>query len=217
MSSDEGSPKPASSTTLHAIKEFVAGSGLPHYALCGFSAGIVVSFVLSPIELIKCRLQVQNLNGSEGRYKGPIDCLVKVMKEEGIVRGLYRGNLATILREAPGNMAWFSTYHIMSNKMVPEGKTRDDLSWYHNALAGGFSGMAYWTAFYPADTVKTLQQSSPAYEGQNFTTVFRNVYNSQGFRGLYKGWGLTVARAMPSNAVLFMAYELMNKLVRQST
>ena len=27
------------------------------------------------------------------------------------MKGLYRGNTATMLREAPGNMAWFSTYH----------------------------------------------------------------------------------------------------------
>eukprot|EP00043_Microstomoeca_roanoka_P005414 m.55579 g.55579 ORF g.55579 m.55579 type:complete len:305 (+) comp12955_c1_seq1:133-1047(+) len=187
--------------------------GLPHYMISGLAAGLTVTFVLSPVELIKCRLQVQNLEGSVQRYKGPVDCLVKVIKEEGIVRGLYRGNTATLLREAPGNMAWFTTYNVLSNKMVPEGGTRNDLAWYHNALAGGFSGMAYWTAFYPADTVKTLQQSSPAYAQQSFIEVFKSVYRQQGIPGLYRGWALTVSRAMPSNAVLFMAYELMNKFV----
>eukprot|EP01147_Barroeca_monosierra_P004729 gene4729-6826_t len=200
--------------------------GLPHYALSGLGAGLVVSFVLTPIELVKCRIQMQNLAGNEQRYRGPVDCLVKVIKEEGLSRGLYRGNLAMVLREAPGNMAWFSTYYFLCNKLTKEGKTRDSLAWYHNAFAGGVSGMTYWTAFYPADTVKTLQQSLPQYQQQSFISVFRNVYKQSGIRGLYKvnyllrisaanrGWGLTVSRAVPSNAVLFMTYELINKIIR---
>lgn len=39
----------------------------------------------------------------------------QVIKEEGLSRGLYRGNLAMVLREAPGNMAWFSTYYFLCN------------------------------------------------------------------------------------------------------
>ena len=34
--------------------------------------------------------------------------------------------------------------------------------------------------------VKTLQQSSPVYEGMNFSTVMRKVYQEQGFWALYK-------------------------------
>lgn len=33
---------------------------------------------------------------------------------------------------------------------------------------------------------------------------------------LSKGWGITVARAMPSNAVIFFTYEKVSKLIRKA-
>ena len=48
------------------------------------------------------------------------------MRKEGI-RGLYRGNGATLARELPGNAAWFGVYEYISNSFVPEGGSRDDV------------------------------------------------------------------------------------------
>lgn len=36
----------------------------------------------------------------------------QTIKESG-VRGLYRGHLATMMREVPGNIAWFGVYRTM--------------------------------------------------------------------------------------------------------
>ena len=33
-----------------------------------------------------------------------------VRNEGGLIGGLYRGHSATLLREMPGNMAWYSMY-----------------------------------------------------------------------------------------------------------
>ncbi len=41
----------------------------------GMFAGFTNSFVLSPIELVKCRLQIQRESKLEAYYKGPIDCV----------------------------------------------------------------------------------------------------------------------------------------------
>ncbi len=69
--------------------------------LSGGIAGLVVTYVISPFELIKCRLQVckqmdvwmgksmgylcvayreqvQSTDKGTGFYKGPVDCLIKV-------------------------------------------------------------------------------------------------------------------------------------------
>lgn len=45
----------------------------------GMFAGLVNSFVLSPIELVKCRLQIQRESKTNAYYKGPIDCLQKII------------------------------------------------------------------------------------------------------------------------------------------
>ena len=69
-------------------------------AMAGAGAGFVVPMVLTPFELVKCRLQVtQSIDPNFKPYKGPIDCVRQILKSEGI-RGLYRGNVSTLARGA---------------------------------------------------------------------------------------------------------------------
>eukprot|EP00049_Salpingoeca_infusionum_P022467 m.6927 g.6927 ORF g.6927 m.6927 type:complete len:299 (-) comp5206_c0_seq1:256-1152(-) len=180
----------------------------------GAFAGLCVAHVLTPVELIKCKMQAQNVEGAARVYNSSFDCLIKVVKEDGIVRGLFRGHTATLLREIPGNMAWYTTYHTLKKQFTPEGGTDEDIPLMMNALAGGLSGAMYWTAFYPADTVKSLQQGTQKYANSSFITIFRDVLKNDGFKALYRGWGLTVTRAIPSNAVLFATYELVTRMLK---
>ena len=69
------------------------------------------------------------------------------------------------------------------------------------------AGVGYWTAFYPADTVKSMIQTNPEYFGKGFTETMRHVYRKEGVRGLYRGWGVTAARAAPAHALTFAVYE----------
>ena len=77
--------------------------------------------------------------------------------------------------------------------------------------------MGYWTAFYPADVVKSCIQTGRGIENlpaprpgtpPRFWDVFRHLAVQEGMGGLYKGWGITVLRAAPSNAAVFFAYEM---------
>eukprot|EP00501_MAST-03F_sp_TOSAG23-6_P001998 GSMAST32.ASY1.ANO1.2083.1 assembled CDS len=194
-------------------------------------AGICVSTVLTPVELVKCRLQIENLKpiSQATRLKGPFmyafssrisNILFKciIMKEDGI-RGFFRGNVSTIMREVPGNIAYFGVYEIVCDFFRRRKYKRNDcppnpksnLHPLAYITAGASAGVAYWTAFFPADVVKSriqtghLKNSNP---NPTFYSVLRHIYLTEGFRGLYKGWGITVLRAAPSNAAVFFAYEM---------
>ena len=69
--------------------------------------------------------------------------------------------------------------------------------------------MAYWSAFYPADTVKTEMQTREAGAAppKSFFSTFRDIYRTSGIRGLYRGLTPTLMRAMPANAAVFLVYE----------
>lgn len=41
----------------------------------------------------------------------------------------------------------------------------------------------------------------------SFAQVLKQMYQQQGIRGLYRGFGVTALRAAPANAVLFAGYE----------
>lgn len=48
------------------------------------------------------------------------------------------------------------TYEGVCKLMTPEGGTNADLGPTAHLLGGALAGVTYWTAFYPADTVKSL-------------------------------------------------------------
>ena len=194
----------------HVFGETPDGPDLPllQLALSGAGAGAVVPFVLTPVELIKCRMQVQN-SMADGfkQYKGPVDCIVQTLKTEGLANGLYKGHASTLLREIPGNFFWYGVYEGTCQWLTPEGGTKADLGTSAHLAGGALSGIAYWTAFYPADTVKSQIQTNPDFAQSSFARTFMSIYRNEGFAALYRGWGVTVCRAAPAHALIFAGYE----------
>ena len=69
------------------------------------------------------------------------------------------------------------------------------------------------TAFYPADTVGSQMRANPKYSTRSFIEVLGSVFRNEGFKGLYRGWGITALRAAPAHACIFAVYEMtMNML-----
>jgi hypothetical protein len=64
-----------------------------------------------------------------------------------------------------------------------------------------------------ADTVKSKIQTNPDHAGKGFVETFNAVYHKEGIRGLYRGWGITAARAAPAHAIIFAVYEYSLKLM----
>lgn len=97
--------------------------------IAGSFGGFMNSFILSPIELVKCRLQVQRENKSTAYYKGPYDCLRKIIVEEGISNGLFRGLASTLARETPCYAGQFAAYYSTKQALVKFNKldSTDDL------------------------------------------------------------------------------------------
>ena len=94
--------------------------GLLQLAMAGGVAGAIGAFVLNPFEVLKVQMQVMNsaalVDGSSSlsssvrnamtttrKYRGTMDCFVQTVRNEGIVKGLYRGQTSLLLREIPGN------------------------------------------------------------------------------------------------------------------
>ncbi|KAH6586688.1 hypothetical protein BASA61_006484 [Batrachochytrium salamandrivorans] len=87
----------------------------------GSISGFVNGFFSSPMELVKIRLQNQDKSTAQ-LYKGPIDCLRKIITTGGI-RGLYKGLGTTIVRETPSYGAYFAS--LQSIEEAKTGKYRN--------------------------------------------------------------------------------------------
>lgn len=175
----------------------------------GFLSGATVSFVLTPVELIKCRLQAQSVG--ETAFKGPWSVITHTLRRGGI-SGLYRGHVGTVLREAFGGAAWFGTYEFVVREFIarsPHIKSKEELATWQLMTAGALSGVSYNAALFPADVIKSRQQSTEVKQG--FRQVARDLYRAEGMKGFYRGFGITIARSAPTSAVIFATYEWLNR------
>ena len=114
-------------------------------------AGAVNSIVLSPIELVKCRLQIQTeKNLKDAYYRSSIHCIRRIIQEEG-VNGLFKGFMATVLREVPCYAGQFGGYYVTKRLFAQyiDKCDVDDLSVLGCFVSGGVGGFTCWLVSYP--------------------------------------------------------------------
>ncbi|KAH8025496.1 hypothetical protein HPB51_008982 [Rhipicephalus microplus] len=130
-------------------KDFVAG---------GVAAAISKTAV-APIERVKLLLQVQHASqqiSEAQRYKGMIDCFVRIPKEQGFL-SFWRGNLANVIRYFPTqalNFAFKDKY----KQIFLGGVDKKTQFWRYfagNLASGGAAGATSLCFVYPLDFART--------------------------------------------------------------
>ena len=199
----------------------------PQYYVAGAYAGIGNSVLSGPIEHIRIKLQTQP-SGEKRLYSGPADCIRKIYQVDGL-RGIYRAQVPTILREGQGFGLWFLTYEYLVQRSVSAtGVKRDDLPAWKLCGFGAVAGLILWIGSYPLDVIKSRMQSDPGllnkvpdtmgefkgkleaigslprYDGM--VDCARKIYSQSGFGGFWRGIGPTLVRAIPCSSGTFAAY-----------
>ena len=185
-------------------------------AAAGSVAGFVQSFVCSPVELAKTKLQVQQKtydgkkclqHNRSSLYNGPVDVLRRLIKHDGI-RGFYRGLWSTVLRDVPAFAIYFSSYSYLCNSLAQKGQSEYDLAAWKVILAGGTAGCLSWIVNIPIDVVKSRIQADsiaePKYRG--FMDCMLKIYRNEGPRALFRGLVPILLRAFPTNGTTFVVY-----------
>lgn len=188
---------------------------LPFSALLvsGAASGSITSLALTPIELIKCKMQVP-LEATNAKPPGPLTLIASVFREGGLL-GFWRGQLGTLIRETGGSAAWFGGYEGVSKlfRRYSASSSGTSIPIYQQMIAGATAGISYNFLFYPADTIKSRMQTEDVTRGgadgprRSFWSVGKTLWRQQGIRGMYQGCGITCARSAPSSAFIFTVYE----------
>ena len=171
--------------------------------LAGVGAGSIEATVaVTPMETIKTKLIQKNLNLIEG---------VKVIvKEEGI-GGLYKGVVATVLKQASNQGLRFMFFNKYKDYMTDNGqRSLKPLE----ALVGGMCAGCFSTlGNNPFDVVKTQMQGIDAHLYKNTADCFMQILRNEGPRGFYKGCLARMGRVVPGQGVIFMSFESIQKSV----
>jgi solute carrier family 25 (mitochondrial carnitine/acylcarnitine transporter), member 20/29 len=189
--------------------------------------GAFISFLVTPMEGVKARLQVQysaassSATSASGRgsllYKGPIDCAVKITRQHGLTKGLYRGWVPVVLSRM-SNYSYFGGQIFFSGAIATaigiNLEAGEKLPVGYSLISGGFAGCTYWLSCYPFDVVKNRMMAAPdemAYKGM--TDCFRQILRHEGWRGLFVGFAPCMLRAFPANAAAFFGFEMANRVL----
>ncbi|RYP46527.1 hypothetical protein DL768_007274 [Monosporascus sp. mg162] len=210
------SPTSTSTATAAALTGNKKDLSYGQYYAAGAFAGVANSVVSGPIEHVRIRLQAQP-HGTGRLYSGPLDCVRKLSARAGLLRGLYRGEAVTVLREAQAYGVWFLAFEwMMSADAARNGVARDRIPSWKVALYGGLAGEALWLASYPLDVVKSKMQTAgfgPDARYRSMRDCFAQTYRLEGARGFWKGLAPTLLRAMPVSACTFATVEATMRLI----
>ncbi|KAK3995478.1 mitochondrial carrier domain-containing protein [Cladorrhinum sp. PSN332] len=194
--------------------------------LTGAFSGAMTSFILTPVELVKCKIQVPETEA--GVVKAPlkpIPVIRDIFRHQGIA-GFWHGQVGTLIREAGGCGAWFGSKET-ATKLFRQWNERsaksedeiariraDAIPLWQQAVAGASAGMAYNFLFFPADTIKSRMQTTPIGQStakQTFMSEGAALWKQAGLKGMYRGCGITVLRSVPSSAFIFMVFDALKK------
>lgn len=196
---------------------------LSSHCLAGSIAGLSQSIICSPMELAKTRMQIQGLGESHKKFKctkhiytGPVDCLHKIYKMEG-VKGVFRGFGLTVMRETPSFGAYFASYEWICRHFRPEDPSIEEIGTLALLFAGGMAGICAWIVTYPVDVIKSRIQADMTHRYKGFLDCAMQSYSAEGIQVFTKGLGSTLLRAFPVNAATFTTVAYVLRLAKADT
>ncbi|NWT58840.1 S2548 protein, partial [Erythrocercus mccallii] len=203
-----------------------AAPSLTDMTLASIVAGVISVGIGTPVELVKIRLQMQTQPYTKANvkvnstvpgspvYRGPIHCLRTILQKEGIT-GVYRGNVAMLLRDVPGYCAYFIPYAMFCDWITPAGSISPNP--FSIWVAGGVAGAVSWAVCTPMDVVKSRLQADGVYQNQykGILDCMLKSYQNEGLKVFCRGLFVNTVRGFPSSAAMFLGYELSLKAMKR--
>lgn len=199
---------------LHSKGSDPKDASLTVKCISGGISGVAGTLVLTPVELVKCQMQVSNLVSQSSKQKTLSygDVIKDIVRTDGLA-GLFKGFQSTLLREVVGTAIWFGTFESVNQLLEQKYPGQD----WTVLVSGGAAGITFNTSIFPVDTIKSNIQTYDIYhphqKGKEISTwkMTTQLVKELGIRRLYNGLGITLIRAVPANAIIFYTYELLKR------
>ncbi|KAI7691465.1 Solute carrier family 25 member 40 [Sarcoptes scabiei] len=173
-------------------------------SIAGGSARLVAATVISPLEMIRTKMQSQRLS-----YKEIGVAVNQLIKSQGIL-GLWTGLSVTLLRDVP-----FSCFYWFSYENLKRLFKMDQYNFGFSFISGAISGALAATLTLPFDVVKTHRQielgQHEILRGERSSKktfdIMTKIYQERGFRGLFVGIVPRLVKVAPACALMISTYE----------
>ncbi|XP_048004094.1 probable mitochondrial glutathione transporter SLC25A40 isoform X1 [Leguminivora glycinivorella] len=180
--------------------------------MSGATARTVAVTIVSPLELIRTKMQSKKLTYSEINA-----ALRQVVKYEGF-RGLFRGLGSTLLRDVPFSGIYWTTFETTKRKFSQPGANPEKNTFLFNFFCGSVAGSLAAFITLPFDVVKTHQQielgEKEIYSdikhrqrASNMQDIAKNIYRNHGIKGLFTGLLPRIFKVAPACAIMIATFE----------
>lgn len=185
----------------------------------GGIAGIIGVSCVFPLDLVKTRLQNQQVKpNGEKLYTSMLDCFKKTYKSEGYF-GMYRGSAVNILLITPEKAIKLAANDFFRHNLTTNGS----LSITRQMVAGGLAGLCQIIITTPMELLKIQMQDAGRLAAlakeagktlpkASATQIALDLFKSKGIFGLYKGIGATMLRDVSFSVVYFPLFATLNDL-----
>lgn len=188
-----------------------------------------VSATLYPVVLLKTRQQVAQYHVS------CIKTAFMIVRSEGF-RALYRGFGTSLMGTIPARALYMGALEVTKSNVgtatIRLGFPEPTAAAIANAVAGLSAAMAAQIVWTPVDVVsqRLMVQGGGCSKGVkgvpcsglsnasacnylNGIDAFRKILSTDGLRGLYRGFGISILTYAPSNAVWWASYSVAQRLI----
>ncbi|XP_076129732.1 dicarboxylate carrier UCP2-like [Alosa pseudoharengus] len=173
--------------------------------MAGCTTGAMAVAFAQPTDVVKVRFQAQaRLTDGGKRYNGTMDAYRTIAREEG-VRGLWKGCLPNITRNAIVNCAELVTYDIIKELILKHDLMTDNLPCHFTAAFG--AGFCTTIVASPVDVVKTRFMNSTSGQYSSAINCAYTMLTKEGPTAFYKGFMPSFLRLGSWNIVMFVSYE----------
>lgn len=213
----------------------------------GALAGLASRLVTSPIDLLKIRFQIQgspvqtvrnetrgfklsfvrNKSHTGKHYMSIFDAIRKIVRDEGGVRALWRGNVPGMTLYAAYGGVQFQTFSFLSN-LIPSLNAVDQFPGTKSALEccsilptvflstgiGALSASVALTATYPFDFWRTRRAMMTASSSSLKDHELFKIWSKEGlFGGIYRGYLPALVQIAPYMGIVFGAHRLTKNVI----
>lgn len=198
--------------------------------ICGGAAGLFSRFVMSPLDVLKIRLQLQTtkITGITKRHNAAQEARIgtvlfstirNILKNEGIT-AFWKGNVPAEFLYVFYGAAQFTSYKATNKFFNTELRNNNLPESVVVFLSGATAGLFATSITYPFDLLRTRFAADKIIErkGRGLVMIgeFTRILRNEGPRGFFVGLTPTLAGVLPYMGSFFLVYEGSREIMRSN-
>lgn len=177
--------------------------------LAGITTGGLAVVCAQPTDVVKVRMQAQSGNAPT-RYANSFQAYKTIARDEGM-KGLYKGTLPNVARNAIVNAAELVCYDSIKEQILKANLMSDNMPCHFvSAFAAGFCATVVAS---PVDVVKTRYMNSGKGQYIGALDCAVKMFHEGGPTTFYKGFMPSFIRLGSWNICMFVTFEQLKRLL----